>query len=168
MLLSNKFSIYLAIILTSLALVFASYTPSKIFALSLFMPSIELIIIFFFYAYQKKLSYWFILLLALLSDSFNGYTIGVSALSYFLALLLFKKEERLFFYHSFREIWFSFMIFTIQFLLIKWLILSLTNVEFYHIYKILPELLLTIITYPLFHAFFSLLFANALKNIGHE
>ena len=147
----------------SILLIILSYMSHKNQVLTIFFPTIEAIIIFYYFALQKRLSYFFVLLISIFVDAFNNHIIGASALSYFLALFLFSKQDKLFHYKSFLEVWVAFIIFAVQLLLLKWLILLLVTDSNFLFFDLIIQLCTTIIFYPILHTLF-----HYMEKLDHE
>jgi len=139
-----------------IAIIFISFNicTIKISGLQSAIPSFETISIFYFTIFKNFFGLWFIFLLGIWGDALSNNAIGISSFSYIIMVKFFQlANNKLIIKESFYQIWKQFSIFFAFILIIKWLLLSMIASNFYPIYKLLMQLILTISFYPIIHKF---------------
>ena len=160
-------SISCVILLHLVAILFVIFNVSdiRIAGLSDLVPLFDLMAVFYFAVFRNVFAVWFIFLMGIWNDALNGNPLGTTALCYivltkFFALLNHKLMIR----ENFKQIWQQFISFCFCFLLMKWLILSVFNGEFYSITTVLVQLVLSSALYVVVHKFFEYLNTKLLDN----
>lgn len=138
--------------LLNYVLIFFAFLPNKLSLINFIYPAVELMFIFFFYIYrQSNLSYLFILFIAILTDTILENIIGTTAIMYFLLLLIFPYQLKIFFFKSFKEIWLAFSIFCFEFFLIEAFFNNFINRQSPDLNLLFFKFGLTISLYPVVH-----------------
>jgi hypothetical protein len=110
--------------------------------------------IFYFAVFHNFFGFFFIFLVGIWHDSINNISLGTTSLCYILAVKLFLIiNDRMILKESFAQIWQQFIFFCFLFLLLKWLIISLSNKNFLSISPVFIQGLISVIAYGFFHRF---------------
>lgn len=141
-------------ILTFLLFIF-SIIPKHIWGAEYVMPPLPLISIFYWGRLQStSLSYWFIFLIALLTDAVSGTPLGLSALLYLGFLAVLHAQSKYIHKEGFIIIWGYFIILTSTIIALQWLAMSFSGSSSHTALPAFIQLLLTLSCYPLFHKLF--------------
>ncbi len=160
-------SISRVILLHLVAILFVIFNVSdiRIAGLSDLIPLFDLMAIFYFAVFRNVFSIWFIFLMGIWNDALNGNPLGTTALCYILLTKFFLLlNHKLMIRENFKQIWQQFTSFCLCFLLMKWLILSIFNGEFYSITTVLVQFALSCALYVVVHKFFEYLNTKLLEN----
>lgn len=122
------------------------------------IPSLDIMIIFYFWFNRKIYGLFFIFFLGLWHDAILGNILGVTSLSYILAIKFFEIiNNRLFSKEGFVNIWYQFIAFCAIIFMLKWLLLGILNNNLGDLKILLINLVLTILLYIVMHGFFDFL-----------
>lgn len=139
-----------------IAIIFTSFNVCaiKIAGLQSVIASFDVVSIFYFAVLKNLFGLWFIFLLGIWGDALSNNAIGISSLSYIVMVKFFQvANNKLIIKENFYQIWKQFTIFFAFILIIKWLLLSMIANNFYPVYKLLMQLILTVSLYPIIHKF---------------
>lgn len=155
-------------ILYLIAIVFAMFNLSnvKIDYVADFLPLFDVMIIYYFAVYQPQIfSMWFLFVLGLISDSLNGFPLGITSFCYIVAVKMFNAlNQRTVARESFQQILQQFVAFAFVVLFLKWLLLSIYYFKFYNALSPLIQLTISTVLYVLMHKFFDYLNRKLLGN----
>jgi len=150
--------------LIAILFVILNVSDIRIAGLSNVAPLFDLMIIFYFGAFKKNFSIWFIFLLGIWNDALNGNPLGTTALCYILLVKFFSLlNSKMMIRENFSQIWKQFIAFCFLFLLMKWLILSMFAGNFYSPVNPLVQLALSSVFYVVMHKFFDYLSLKLLE-----
>lgn len=145
----------LAFYLINYVLIFFAYIPGQLKFISTYFPAIDLMFLFFFYGFKREnLSFFFVLIISLIHDVISQNILGTTALIYFLIILIFPYQSKIFFFKSFTEIWLAFAIFILQIFFLEGVLNFFTHSRAINFQLLSIELLLSLSLYPIFHLFF--------------
>lgn len=139
-----------------IAIIFTSFNicTIKIAGLQSVIASFDVVSIFYFAVFKNLFGLWFIFLLGIWGDALSNNAIGISSLSYIVMVKFFQvANNKLIIKENFYQIWKQFSLFFAFILIIKWLLLSMIASNFYPVYKLLMQLILTVSFYPIIHKF---------------
>lgn len=124
-----------------------------------YLPLFDVMIIYYFTIIRPRVfAIWFLFVLGLVCDSINGFPLGITALTYILTVKLFHAlSHRVVLKENFGEVLGQFVFFAFVIFFLKWLMLSLYNLEIYNFVSPLIQLSTTCVAYILMHRFFSYL-----------
>ncbi len=149
------------IILQLIAVLFAMLNLSniKIEFVADFLPLFDLMIIYYFTIVRPGIfSIWFLFILGMISDSINGFPLGVTSLCYIIAVKLFTNlSQRIVVKENFQQIFGQFIAFAFFVLLLKWFMLSVYYFRIYNFSGPLIQLVITSIFYIFMYKFFDYL-----------
>lgn len=152
--------------LLAIFFVIINLTTLSIGNFSQISPLLDVIIVFYFGFFRRVYSMWFLFFLGIWHDAILGNFLGVSSLTYIVLVKFFTViNSRLLIKESFTQIWYQFIAFCGIFLLMKWLILSLLNAEFYSIFLPLIHLVTTSLIYVVMHRFFNYITIKLLEDV---
>ncbi len=160
-------SISRVIILHLVAILFVIFNVSdiRIAGLSDLIPLFDLMAVFYFAVFRNVFAVWFIFILGVWNDALNGNPLGTTALCYILLTKFFVLlNHKLMIRENFRQSWEQFVSVCFCFLLMKWLMLSIFNGEFYSVTTIIAQFILSSVFYVAVHKFFDYLSAKLLEN----
>lgn len=160
-------SISRVILLHLVAILFVIFNVSdvRIAGLSDLIPLFDLMSIFYFVVFKSFFAVWFIFLLGIWNDALNGNPLGVTAICYIVLTKFFLLlNHKLLIRENFKQIWQQFVAFCFCFLLMKWLILSIFNGEFYSVTTVVVQFILSSVLYVVMHKVFDYLSAKLLEN----
>jgi len=128
----------------------------KIDYLADFLPLFDVMIIYYFAVLKPEIfAIWFLFLLGIISDSINGFPLGITSFCYIMAVKLFVAfNNRTTIQQNFHHILRQFVAFTFLILFLKWLIISIYHLKPYNIIIPLIHLIITSIIYIFMHLFF--------------
>lgn len=155
------------IILHLVAILFVIFNISdiRIGGLSDLIPLFDLMAVFYFVVFRNVFAIWFIFLMGIWNDALNGNPLGTTALCYIVLTKFFQLlNNKLIIRENFRQIWQQFVSFCFAFLLMKWLILSVFNGEFFSVTTVLVQFVLSSVLYVVMHKFFDYLSVKLLEN----
>ncbi len=155
-------------ILQIIAILFATLNLSniKIEYVADFLPLFDVMIIYYFSVLKPDVfAVWFLFLLGIISDSINGFPLGITSLSYILTVKLFNAlNQRTVMRDDFQHILGQFIAFSFSILFLKWLMLSIYHLKTYNFINPLIQLLITSVLYILVHKFFTYLDKKLLQS----
>ncbi len=124
-----------------------------------FLPLFDVMIIYYFAVLKPNVfSAWFLFLLGIISDSINGFPLGVTSICYIVLVKLFRGlNQRMVMQENFHQILLQFFAFAFSVLFLKWLIISIYHFQIYNIINPLIQLVITCTIYILMHRFFDYL-----------
>ncbi|MCE3255816.1 MAG: hypothetical protein K0R25_1310 [Rickettsiaceae bacterium] len=124
-----------------------------------FLPLFDVMIIYYFAILRPQIfAVWFLFLLGMISDAINGFPLGITALSYIIAVKSFNAfNQHTIIDESFQRIFGQFIAFVFCILSLKWLFLSIYNLQAYNIITPLIQLIITSTIYVFMHKFFGYL-----------
>lgn len=129
-----------------------TFVPLKLTGIHQIMPSLEILILFYWAIYRPNLlPIWFLFILGIIADSVMGTPLGASALTYIILYSILKKYRRLLGVETFMIIWGMCMAIMLPTILAKWFFISLFMGRFELSEALIFQWLLTIITYPVIH-----------------
>ena len=130
------------------------------------VPLLDVMAVFYFGFFRRIYAMWFLFILGIWHDAILGNYLGVSSLIYIVLVKFFIIiNNRLLIQENFTQIWYQFIAFCGGFLLLKWLILSLLNTEFYSILLPLTHWLTTSLLYVAMHRVFNYLSSKLLEDV---
>ena len=122
------------------------------------IPSLDIMIIFYFWFIRKTYGLFFIFFLGLWHDAIIGNILGVTSLSYILTIKFFEIiDNRLFSKEGFVNICYQFIAFCAVIFMLKWLLLGIFNNNLADVKILLINWVLTILLYIVMHGFFDFL-----------
>ena len=121
-------------------------------------PALDLMFVYYWCMFRPKLiSSGFVFLLGVFKDFLMGFPLGLNAILYLiLRLVIMHKLKRL--RLSFMLFWQGFAIVLLITLSIKWAVFSLIFVNPINIEVLTQHYIISILSYPLVHAFFNLIY----------
>ncbi|MFT6220297.1 MAG: rod shape-determining protein MreD [Myxococcota bacterium] len=130
-----------------------------------YLPLFDVMIIYYFAVFRQDVfAIWFLFVLGLISDSINGFPLGMTSLIYIIAIKSFNAfNQRSSFEKNFHQIFIQFIAFISLITFSKWLFLSLYNLTFYNFSAPIIQLIVTALFYIFMHKFFSYLDTKLLK-----
>ena len=133
---------------------------------SYFLPLFEVMIIYYFAVYQNNIfGSWILFLLGIWSDALNGLPIGITSLIYLIVVKLFNFiRQKQAIKENFASILQEFAIFISIILLLKWMLLSIYNKNFYNITSYIIQIIVSCIAYVLIHKICDFLFKKLSKD----
>lgn len=147
--------------LYAIAILFAIFNLSNIKSSTVisFIPSFDIMMVFYFAVYRAGIfGSWFLLILGIWSDALNGLPLGISSLCYIISVKFFLTlNQRVSMKENFRQILEQFVGFIFCVLMLKWLMLSIYNLNFYNITAALVQVALSSVLYVIMHKFFDYL-----------
>ncbi|MDX2083403.1 MAG: rod shape-determining protein MreD [Rickettsiales bacterium] len=151
--------------LVAILLVILNVSDIRIAGLADLIPLFDLMAVFYFVVFKSVFGVWFIFLLGIWNDALNGNPLGVTALCYIILTKFFLLlNHKLMIRENFKQIWQQFIAFCFCFLLMKWLILSIFNGDFYSLNTVLVQFILSSVLYVIMHKFFDYLSVKLLQN----
>jgi rod shape-determining protein MreD len=155
-------------VLQILAVLFAMLNLSniKIEYVADFLPLFDVMIIYYFAVFKSDVfMVWFLFLLGIISDSINGFPLGVTSICYILLVKLFRVlNQRMMMQENFHQIFGQFVAFAFSILFLKWLIISVYYFKIYNIISPIIQLVITSTIYVLMHQVFGFLDRKLLGN----
>lgn len=148
----------------AILLVIFNVSDIRIAGLSDLTPLFDLMAVFYFAVFKNIFAVWFIFLLGIWNDSLNGNPLGTTAICYIVLIKFFSLlNQKLMIRENFKQIWRQFVAFCFCFLLMKWLILSVFNGEFYSATTMFVQFVLSSALYVVMHKFFDYLSRKLLE-----
>jgi len=151
-----------------IAIIFAMLNLSniKIEYVADFLPLFDIMIIYYFAVLKPDVfAVWFLFLLGIISDSINGFPLGITSVCYIIVVKLFcSLNKRIMMYDTFHQIFGQFVAFAFSILFLKWLIISIYHLKTYNIISPLIQLVITCTIYILMHRVFDYLDRKLLEN----
>lgn len=148
----------------AILLVIFNVSDIRIAGLSDLTPLFDLMAVFYFAVFKNIFAVWFIFLLGIWNDSLNGNPLGTTAICYIVLIKFFSLlNQKLMIRENFKQIWRQFVAFCFCFLLMKWLILSVFNGEFYSVTTVFVQFVLSSALYVVMHKFFDYLSRKLLE-----
>ncbi len=136
----------------SLIILIINYIPYLPEIVRIIFPLTAIIYLYYFVINKEHyISTIYILFISFLYDSLNNYIIGTTGVYFFLSLYIFQFHLKLFNFNKFSEVWLSFSIFTIEFSLIKLVVIYLSNDILINISYFIVTIISTIAFYPVGH-----------------
>jgi len=155
------------VILQIIAILFAMLNLSniKIEYVADFLPLFDVMIIYYFAVLRPEVfAVWFLFLLGIITDSINGFPLGITSLSYILTVKLFNVlNQRMLLKENFQQIFGQFIAFVFSILFLKWSMLSLYHFKSYNFVGSTIQMFITSTLYVLLHKFFDYLDKKLLK-----
>jgi len=155
-------------ILQIIAILFSMLNLSniKIEYVADFLPLFDVMIIYYFAVLRPKIfAVWFLFLLGLISDSINGFPLGITSLSYISSVKLFNSlNQKMPIKENFQQIFIQFIAFAFSTLVLKWAILSIYHFQIYNFTNPMIQLVLTSALYVWLHKFFDYLYQKIGSN----
>ena len=155
-------------VLQIIAVLFAMLNLSniKIEYVADFLPLFDVMIIYYFAVLKPDVfMVWFLFLLGIISDSINGFPLGVTSICYILLVKLFRiLNQRMVMQENFHQIFGQFIAFTFSILFLKWAIISIYHFKTYNIISPIIQLVVTCTIYVLMHRVFDYLDKKLLGN----
>ncbi len=147
-----------ALHLIAVLFVIINVSDIRIAGLSHVIPLFDLMMIFYFAAFKNTFGVWFVFILGIWNDALNGNPLGTTALCYILLIKFFSVlNNKMMIKESFRQIWQQFITFSVLFLLMKWMILSVFNGQFIAVTNAIIQLVISAVIYVPMHKFFDYL-----------
>ena len=139
--------------ITVLLSIFLTFLPYKIGNISLFMPFLSLIVIYFWTLYlPQNLPYILILIIGLFKDAVEANILGISALSFLLFQLMIKSQRKYILNNAFIVVWAGFIFCLSAILLLALLFSKLNlNINYYPLPIIFSKWLISIFAYIPIH-----------------
>jgi len=151
-----------------IAIIFAMLNLSniKIEYVADFLPLFDIMIIYYFAVLKPDVfAVWFLFLLGIISDSINGFPLGITSVCYIIVVKLFcSLNKRIMMHDTFHQIFGQFVAFSFSILFLKWLIISIYHLKTYNIISPLIQLVITCTIYILMHRVFDYLDRKLLEN----
>lgn len=155
------------VILQIIAILFAMLNLSniKIEYVADFLPLFDVMIIYYFAVLRPEVfAVWFLFLLGIITDSINGFPLGITSLSYILIVKLFNVlNQKMLLKENFQQIFGQFIAFVFSILLLKWSMLSIYHFKSYNFVGSAIQMFITSTLYVLLHKFFDYLDKKLLK-----
>ncbi len=155
------------VILQIIAILFAMLNLSniKIEYVADFLPLFDVMIIYYFAVLRPEVfAVWFLFLLGIITDSINGFPLGITSLSYILTVKLFNVlNQKMLLKENFQQIFGQFIAFVFSILLLKWSMLSIYHFKSYNFVGSAIQMFITSTLYVLLHKFFDYLDKKLLK-----
>ena len=155
------------VILQIIAILFAMLNLSniKIEYVADFLPLFDVMIIYYFAVLRPEVfAVWFLFLLGIITDSINGFPLGITSLSYILTVKLFNVlNQKMLLKENFQQIFGQFIVFVFSILLLKWSMLSIYHFKSYNFVGSAIQMFITSTLYVLLHKFFDYLDKKLLK-----
>jgi rod shape-determining protein MreD len=146
------------LILQIIATFFAMLNLSsiKIDYIADFMPLFDVMIIYYFTVLKSEtFGIWFLFILGILADSIGGFPLGITSFCYIMSVKFFVAlNKRTAIQDSFYQIFWQFVAFAFLISLLKWLIISFYDFQFYSIINPLIHLAITSVFYVFMHKVF--------------
>lgn len=137
----------------------------QIGGMSHIIPSLDVIIIFYFAVFREEFSVWFLFLLGIWNDALSGNPLGTTAICYIFLVKIFNiLNKKLVISDEFRQILQQFIIFISLFFVLKLLILSAFNANDYDTKIVIIQIIISSLTYIVVHKLFSFFIA---RNSGY-
>jgi rod shape-determining protein MreD len=155
-------------ILQIIAVFFAMLNLSniKIEYVADFLPLFDVMIIYYFAILKPDIfSVWFLFLLGIISDSINGFPLGITSICYIVLVKIFcGLNRRIMMKDNFHQIFGQFIAFTFCVLFLKWSIISMYHFKIYNIINPIIQLVITCTIYVLIHKVFDFLDRKLLES----
>ena len=155
------------VILQIIAILFAMLNLSniKIEYVADFLPLFDVMIIYYFAVLRPEVfAVWFLFLLGIITDSINGFPLGITSLSYILTVKLFNVlNQKMLLKENFQQIFGQFIAFVFSILLLKLSMLSIYHFKSYNFVGSAIQMFITSTLYVLLHKFFDYLDKKLLK-----
>ena len=155
------------VILQIIAILFAMLNLSniKIEYVADFLPLFDVMIIYYFAVLRPEVfAVWFLFLLGIITDSINGFPLGITSLSYILTVKLFNVlNQKMLLKENFQQIFGQFIAFVFSILLLKWSMLSIYHFKSYNFVGSAIQMFITSTLSVLLHKFFDYLDKKLLK-----
>lgn len=143
----------------AISLVIFNFVPLKIGGVTGLSLMFDLMMVHYFSVYRNYIfSNWFLFLLGIWHDSLHALPLGVTSLTYIVAVKFFTIiNQRLVSKSDFSWLWQQFIFFAVFISLIKWMILSLYHSQAYPLLPIIMQIIISSLIYPIMYKLFEYL-----------
>ena len=138
--------------LLTLALIFLSLLPRRFFVMAEVAPLLMLGSVYYWVMFRPKLMpIWAVFLLGLALDALTGPLLGLSSFLLMLLWLAIGTQRKTVTRQTFKTMWFAFALFSAGYVLLYWLLLSVSYYRELPLHAALLQWALTVGCYPPLH-----------------